>query len=190
MATTASTNPDGPWFIAEHSALDFINTLARAEKGQHDFLQSDEDVMQWLRHLGLQVNVPGKPGELLASARKLREIIREVVEEKKQGKAVSLVKLNAWLVQAQSHLQLTQDDDGVVKIQRIFQVDTPQRALAPVAEMAAELIAQGQFEYIRQCEHPDCTLWFYDKTKAHRRRWCSMALCGNRAKVARFRAKS
>jgi predicted RNA-binding Zn ribbon-like protein len=27
---------------------------------------------------------------------------------------------------------------------------------------------------------------FYDDSKTQRRRWCSMALCGNRSKVAAF----
>ncbi|NEJ40784.1 CGNR zinc finger domain-containing protein, partial [Rhizobium ruizarguesonis] len=35
----------------------------------------------------------------------------------------------------------------------------------------------------------DCTLFFLDTTKSHRRRWCSMALCGNRMKVAAFRSR-
>ncbi|WP_246856811.1 CGNR zinc finger domain-containing protein [Brenneria corticis] len=59
--------------------------------------------------------------------------------------------------------------------------------LGPIAELAASLISEKSFELVRKCEHPECSLWFYDRTKAHRRRWCSMALCGNRAKVARFR---
>ncbi|HEX8403835.1 MAG TPA: CGNR zinc finger domain-containing protein, partial [Duganella sp.] len=41
-----------------------------------------------------------------------------------------------------------------------------------------------------QCEHPECILWFYDRTKSHKRRWCSMALCGNRYKAAQFRKRS
>jgi predicted RNA-binding Zn ribbon-like protein len=43
---------------------------------------------------------------------------------------------------------------------------------------------------VRRCEGVDCVLWFYDRTKAHRRRWCSMEGCGNRAKVARFRSRA
>lgn len=45
------------------------------------------------------------------------------------------------------------------------------------------------FNLVRKCEDSDCVLWFVDKTKAHRRRWCSMALCGNRNKVASFRQR-
>jgi predicted RNA-binding Zn ribbon-like protein len=45
------------------------------------------------------------------------------------------------------------------------------------------------FNLVRKCEDSDCVLWFVDKTKAHRRRWCSMPLCGNRNKVASFRQR-
>lgn len=45
------------------------------------------------------------------------------------------------------------------------------------------------FALVRQCEHSDCVLWFHDTTKSHRRRWCAMALCGNRHKVSEFRKR-
>ena len=61
--------------------------------------------------------------------------------------------------------------------------------LGPVAEAAAELIANGDFSLIRRCENPQCVLWFYDRTKAHVRRWCSMAACGNRHKVTAYRGR-
>lgn len=182
MATATAPRPDGPWFIAENSALDFINTLAMSDKGQYDFWQSDEDVRNWLQQAGINASAE-KPGELLARARKLREIIRHLVEDKKNGRSLALAPLNRYLAAAQSHLQLATDERGEVQIARVF----PHDPLGAIAEQAAELLAHGQFAYIRQCEHPECTLWFMDKTKAHRRRWCSMALCGNRAKVARFR---
>jgi predicted RNA-binding Zn ribbon-like protein len=40
------------------------------------------------------------------------------------------------------------------------------------------------FTLVRKCEGTTCTLWFLDVSKAHARRWCSMAVCGNRAKAA------
>jgi predicted RNA-binding Zn ribbon-like protein len=61
--------------------------------------------------------------------------------------------------------------------------------LVPVAQAVAVLLTEGDFSLVRQCEGSECVLWFYDHTKAHRRRWCSMALCGNRMKVAAFRAR-
>lgn len=60
----------------------------------------------------------------------------------------------------------------------------PLRALAPVARSIADLIAQGRAVTIRKCANPACVLYFRDTSRARRRRWCSMAVCGNRMKVA------
>ncbi|HEX7786059.1 MAG TPA: CGNR zinc finger domain-containing protein [Methylomirabilota bacterium] len=60
----------------------------------------------------------------------------------------------------------------------------PVRALAPLARAAAELIAHGRSQEIRRCANPRCWLYFRDRSRARRRRWCSMAVCGNRMKVA------
>ena len=62
--------------------------------------------------------------------------------------------------------------------------DGPLRALAPVARALALLIAAGRGAGIRQCANPACVLYFRDRSRARRRRWCSMAVCGNRMKVA------
>jgi predicted RNA-binding Zn ribbon-like protein len=63
-------------------------------------------------------------------------------------------------------------------------VDGPLRALAPVARALALLIAAGRDAGVRQCANPTCVLYFRDRSRARRRRWCSMAVCGNRMKVA------
>jgi predicted RNA-binding Zn ribbon-like protein len=56
--------------------------------------------------------------------------------------------------------------------------------LTAIARSAAELIAEGPQSPIRRCANPDCGLFFYDNSRTGKRRWCSMAVCGNRAKVA------
>jgi len=58
--------------------------------------------------------------------------------------------------------------------------------LAALARSAAELISKGARSGLRQCANPNCQLLFCDDSRTHRRRWCSMALCGNRSKVAAF----
>jgi len=65
----------------------------------------------------------------------------------------------------------------------------PAELLVPIASAMADLLSQGETQLVRRCENPVCTLWFYDRTKGHRRRWCSQAVCGNRAKVAAFRVR-
>jgi predicted RNA-binding Zn ribbon-like protein len=58
--------------------------------------------------------------------------------------------------------------------------------LAAIARSGAELIAEGSRNGLQQCSNPNCQLLFYDDSRTHRRKWCSMALCGNRSKVAAF----
>jgi hypothetical protein len=47
----------------------------------------------------------------------------------------------------------------------------------------------GSLHRLRECSAPTCTVVFYDRTKNHTGRWCSMATCGNRDKVRRFRER-
>lgn len=61
--------------------------------------------------------------------------------------------------------------------------------LAAVARSGAEIIAEGSRASLRLCANPHCGLFFYDMSRTHRRRWCSMAVCGNRSKVAAFARK-
>jgi len=58
--------------------------------------------------------------------------------------------------------------------------------LAAIARSGAELIAGGAGDSLKKCANPDCRILFYDDSRTHRRRWCAMALCGNRSKVAAF----
>jgi predicted RNA-binding Zn ribbon-like protein len=65
----------------------------------------------------------------------------------------------------------------------------PAQLLMPLAEAIGDLVCHCDFRLVRICENPRCTLIFYDRTKSHARRWCSMAVCGNRAKAAAHRAR-
>jgi predicted RNA-binding Zn ribbon-like protein len=118
----------------------------------------------------------------------LREVVRTLVLDKKAGKPLRVKPLNAALAHAQRHIELQADGEEWQLVTH-YAVNTPQAMLAPLAEAAAELLAMVDFNLVRKCEDSDCVLWFVDKTKAHRRRWCSMALCGNRNKVASFRQR-
>ena len=61
--------------------------------------------------------------------------------------------------------------------------------LQPVVASLVELLTEEDLQLVKQCEAPDCVLLFHDQTKSHRRRWCSMAACGNRMKAAAHRAR-
>lgn len=58
------------------------------------------------------------------------------------------------------------------------------QAVTLLAEAAARLLTEKDLTLVRRCENPACVLHFYDTSRNHRRRWCSMDICGNRMKVA------
>ena len=70
-----------------------------------------------------------------------------------------------------------------------MEIDRPDALLALIAGSVAALVTREDPARVRTCVGEGCTLVFLDRTKAGRRRYCSSALCGNRAKVAAFRAR-
>jgi predicted RNA-binding Zn ribbon-like protein len=175
--------------LGDHPALDFLNTVARIGGTLVDSLKSDHDVVQWLAQAGWPLVSISEHIRLLDTARHLREIIRALVLQRKSGMQPDVTDLNVFLSQSRSHLELESDAYGNPGVKRVWEQHTAIEALAPLAESAADLVANGDFSLVRHCEDSECVLWFYDRTKSHHRRWCSMAACGNRNKVAAFRKR-
>ncbi|MFC0577688.1 CGNR zinc finger domain-containing protein [Paraburkholderia solisilvae] len=178
--------------LADDRALDFVNTVTRTESGLYEYLQTDSDVVAWLQTMGF-LDAKEQPafrkGALVGAARHLRDTIKKLILQKKDGKRVDVAALNSFLSHARYHVNLVRKAHGELDVVHEYERSSPEQLLSPVAQAAAELLAAGDFELVRKCESDDCVLWFYDRTKAHRRRWCSMASCGNRHKVASFRAR-
>jgi predicted RNA-binding Zn ribbon-like protein len=137
--------------------------------------------------------------EAAAEARVLREWLRPIVAawagdaEGATGAALparARSHLNDILATDCRHVQLDELADGSFVLSSRRRWSDPRQLLIPPAEAAAQLFANGDPRLVRICEGPSCMLWFYDHTKAHRRRWCSMAVCGNRAKVRSHRDRS
>ncbi|MEU6773416.1 CGNR zinc finger domain-containing protein [Streptomyces sp. NPDC046759] len=61
--------------------------------------------------------------------------------------------------------------------------------LSRVAAAVAEGLAEGTWMRLKACEADDCHWAYYDRSPAGRGRWCSMQVCGARAKMRRYRAK-
>ena len=76
--------------------------------------------------------------------------------------------------------------DGRWKLQFVARETGLDWLLAAVARSAAEIVLEGETAKVRVCANPACGLLFCDKSRTHKRRWCSMAICGNRNKVASF----
>jgi predicted RNA-binding Zn ribbon-like protein len=118
----------------------------------------------------------------------LRDAVRKVVLDRKAARPLDFAPLNRALSHASRHIELVTSEDGIAITSR-YSTETADSILAPLAEAAADLLMNVDFKLVRKCEDADCVLWFVDRTKSRRRRWCSMALCGNRNKVAAFRRR-
>ena len=79
-----------------------------------------------------------------------------------------------------------------VRVGRVRPIQVYEDVELPAAnfDAAADLICNYDFRLIRSCEGSACCLMFLDRTKVHARRWCSMAVCGNRAKAEAYRART
>ncbi|MDX3696207.1 CGNR zinc finger domain-containing protein [Streptomyces europaeiscabiei] len=65
----------------------------------------------------------------------------------------------------------------------------PAPLVSRVAAAVAEALTAGTWQRLKACEAPDCHWAYYDRSPAGRGRWCSMQVCGARAKMRRYRAK-
>jgi predicted RNA-binding Zn ribbon-like protein len=214
MAASRTQRPS-PFFIGGHLALDFLNSTAAPEGERIEWLVNGADLVDWLETAGAvdatvaaRFRATGSRGlglDVVAErARRLREWLRAFVV-RHAGKALTpdvldeLRPLNRLLAQDPVYRQVkaydvrARDGRGSApaldwRPQRKW--TTPQQLLMPIAEAIGDLVCHADFRLLRTCEHPNCTLVFYDRTKSHARRWCSMAVCGNRAKVAAHRRRA
>ena len=180
-------------FIGDHLAIDFVNTVRVVGGEVTDTLQSDGDVKVWLGLAAVPVAAKPAPwpaGTLLEAARRLREATLKAIEAKKAGSRPSLKVINSFLESSASHGRLVAHAESGLEFRRVYHGETPEEYLLPVTEAVAELLAEGDFDLVRQCASERCVLWFYDRTKGHGRRYCTSAGCGNRAKVAAYRSRT
>jgi predicted RNA-binding Zn ribbon-like protein len=106
-----------------------------------------------------------------------------------------LEPVNRLLVRDEMYGQLVpRDDDGAtaggglrLAVERRWR--SPESLLLPIATAMAEFLTTADFTYVKACEGQSCTLMFLDTTRGRMRRWCSMAICGNRAKQAAHRER-
>jgi len=137
---------------------------------------------------GLTESDPRSAYALLNRAERLRDSLRvsfDRLAKKQRIPHESVQPINEVLRVTEGHDELvaTSRSWGIEYIARESSLDW---LLAAVARSAAELITEGEATRVRLCANPACSLFFYDNSRTHRRRWCSMSLCGNRHKVAAF----
>ena len=184
-------------FVANVLCLDFVNTLAISNGVESDRLTNDSDVVNWCVQAGIvdleqkqslfpQSAKIGEQGKILKLAISLRSELRVIAEHIVAGRQIPaplIERLNEILRTKNGYNQLSCENDKFIR--KYFTVfNEPVQLIEPIAESAAELLSEGDLSLVKKCENAACILFFYDNTKNHARRWCSMSDCGNRAKAA------
>jgi predicted RNA-binding Zn ribbon-like protein len=189
-------------FLADALGLDVLNSVATPVDTPIDWLADGDGLLSWLAQAGLvpapslaavrEMAMPGELDSVAAQARGLREWFRGFVEDRK-GRPLAadalhdLQPLNRMLERDEGFAQLVARDGEGLQLQSLRRWRSPDSLLLPIAEAMARLVCEEDFTQVKACEGPACTLMFVDHTRGHARRWCSMAICGNRAKQAAHR---
>ncbi|NDZ78570.1 CGNR zinc finger domain-containing protein [Streptomyces sp. SID10853] len=127
----------------------------------------------------------GLSGAALADAQELREALRAAClahagRDMPPGRSVTLTRLLS-----RAPLLLSVDEKGTAAL-----VPADAASLASrVAVAVATAVTEGTWQRLKACEAEDCHWAYYDRSPAGRSRWCTMAVCGSRAKMRSYRAR-
>jgi predicted RNA-binding Zn ribbon-like protein len=183
-------------------ALDFVNTLELQRDGALDRLADAETALRWLeqhellhretldRLLAANANDDDGRARLLRRIRRLRGALREVLDatvERRLPAQSALDDVNRAL-RAQYVQELLPAPNGV-SLDHRHEGDPVEGALSRLTEAIAREVTSAEQERLRICANDQCRWVFKDDSPGGRRKWCSMAVCGNRAKVARHRRR-
>ena len=179
-------------FIAGNLALDLVNTVAcRADAAKmQDHLQRAEDVRRWATQAQLPEWVATASGPRLGATavrhvRQVREQLFAVFHAIAHGDPIpadALARVGTALEECSARRRLSTDGDEVRWTWQASARRTDQ-LLHPVLTAAIDLLTSGPRGLVRQCEDAGCGWLFLDRSNARKRRWCSMADCGNRNKA-------
>ncbi len=194
-------------FVADAPGLDFLNSIATPVDEAFDWLDDGEGLLNWLEQAGLvpadrlaalkDRALPGELDKVAEQARALREWFRGFVRNH-MGRPLSgsvlaeLDPLNRLLERDEGFRQLIRVEPAGdrLELQPMRRWRSPESLLLPIGETLAKLVCDEDFSVVKACEGHNCTLLFADHTRRRARRWCTMAVCGNRAKQAAHRSRT
>lgn len=200
METPASAQP---LFLGSHPAMDFLNTAFAPDGEQFEAIGDGRAFMEWLVGAGLldaaiATRLSRRLGKkaldaTATEARKVREWARSWLTRwraaPRRDYSDEIAMLNKLLAREARYSEVVAAGRGLDVVERP-RIDDAPALLALVAGSIASLVSEEQAALVRSCAGAGCTLWFLDRSRAHRRAFCSASACGNRAKVAAFRARA
>ncbi|WP_373086510.1 CGNR zinc finger domain-containing protein [Sneathiella sp.] len=190
-------NTEGYYTLGGRLALDFANSRERIGR-ELDGLASFEDLLTFLKshkllhedeaselHMFLFQN-PTRCQQVVETILNLRAGFCQVLTDLAAGWPVNpdfLEEINSRLEGFKSYLRLEPTDSGGMELKTIIDEDGPEKLVFPILRDIADFLGSDHVEKTKTCASDDCNLYFINLSRNGRRRWCSMATCGNRAKV-------
>jgi predicted RNA-binding Zn ribbon-like protein len=184
--------------------LDFANTVSwRRSSAPIERLKAFDDLASWARQSRLisghqerrlrsqAIAHPQRSTRMLVEALSLREaifVVAAAITELRDPSDAALRTLERWVREAIEHSRLAGRDRSF-HWKPLTKDDRMQQVLYAVALSADDLLTSADAERIGQCSGRDCRWLWLDRTRNKSRRWCDMAVCGNRAKAHRHYAR-
>jgi predicted RNA-binding Zn ribbon-like protein len=189
--------------IAGDPSLDFVNTVSGRDQKPRDWLDSYARLLEWaalvqivparlLRALALRAQrEPDEAQIALARAKQLREglfdLLTAVIAARAPSKRARELLREHWVAGINAH-ELRFRDARVVP-----ELNPNGADLGLISSMVGygmvERVLTIPSDRLCICQGANCAWLFIDRSKAGRRRWCDMGVCGNRAKSQRFQAR-
>jgi predicted RNA-binding Zn ribbon-like protein len=197
-------------FTGGRVCLDFANTMDGSRARPTERLTSYAALVRWAQQAGLLSDAeardlrrsaeraPAAAARVLADAIALREALYRIFSSVIDGTPLpkrDLALLNERLAAALGRLEIEPGGRAGREMPPPFawrwraEAGDLDRMLWPVLRSAGELLASSEMAHVRRCAGENCDWLFLDTSRSHRRRWCEMQGCGNRAKARRYYAR-
>jgi predicted RNA-binding Zn ribbon-like protein len=173
-------------FVSGRPSLDLVGTLKWRRDDEEEQLVDASAWRAWVGASGLRVSLVGPiDGPALRRVIDVRESLYRALTAVLDGRTVpraDLARLNTVAAGSDPGMRL----DARGNVRRAGTVD---QVLTALVRDALDVLSGANRAKLRECVHPRCTRLFIDTSRAGTRRWCGMTECGNKAKVAAFRAR-
>jgi predicted RNA-binding Zn ribbon-like protein len=165
---------------------EFVNT-SEIDTGE-EALTRPAQLRDWLVESGLAPRGLRVTQADLKRATTLREALRAILLAHNDGGDPPAPAYRTLDEAAQrARLELRFDEPGSAALQPA--ADGVDGALGRLLAIVDRAIADGTWTRLKACREPTCEWAFYDYTKNRSRTWCTMEVCGNRAKARAYRQR-
>jgi predicted RNA-binding Zn ribbon-like protein len=165
----------------------FVNTLEKnVTRPDEEQLDSPEALGSWMNEHGISPGDDLGPADL-KRAIEFREAMRLLLLANNSGELErdALRRLREAADEGLIRVEIHDDGEAFARPARAGVPALFARLLAAVADSQCA----GSWDRLKACAADDCQWAFYDTSRNRSRTWCSMEVCGNRAKTRAYRAR-